>query len=448
MVRIQTKVVMVGNLPLGGGHPVRLQSMTSVPTVNTTATVAQAIRIFEAGADLVRVSVPDKASVPALKVIKKELNAAGFSNPLVADVHFEPKLAIQAARYVEKVRINPGNFGSSLTNLKALESLVKVCKDHGTVIRIGTNMGSLPAGFLKTYGHTPEAMVESTMSFLQMLEDLGHSQTIISLKASQVKSMVKSNILMIRRMSETGTIYPLHIGLTEAGNGLAGRIKSAAGIGPLLSMGIGDTIRVSLTEDPENEIPVSEMIIAYARNSQVAPNTSYDYVYDTSNEETLAIMAAIDAGSSILDIKAEITGTQSVKEQNSGNIRISAPNIKQQEIVESIRQWVLHATGKPSLCTDYIACPACARSSADLEALLNATKNIIGDVAGLKIAVMGCVVNGPGEMADAHYGLLATSKGRIWLYKGGHVIDKDLDQESAPLALCRALQRDGWTVNT
>src|ERR1051325_10738881 len=275
--RFKTRVVMVGEVGIGGDNPIRLQSMTTTDTMNTKATVEQSIRMIEAGCELVRITAPSMNEAKNLENIKKELRAGGFKTPLVADIHFTPNAAEFAARVVEKVRVNPGNYAdrkkfetidySDTSYNEELERirerfipLVKICKEYGTAMRIGTNHGSLSDRILSRYGDTPLGMVESAMEFLRICESENYFDIVLSMKASNPQVMVQAYRLLVHKMMESGRNYPLHLGVTEAGDGEDGRIKSAVGIGTLLEDGLGDTVRVSLTEDPEFEIPVAKML--------------------------------------------------------------------------------------------------------------------------------------------------------------------------------------------
>src|SRR5437868_3361225 len=276
--RLPTKEVKIGDLLLGSYHPIRVQTMTTTDTMDTAATVEQSIRCIEAGAELVRITAPSKREAENLLNIKNELHKRGYKTPLVADIHFTPNAAELAARIVEKVRVNPGNYvdkkkfenieytdasyNEELERIrKRFTPLVKICKEYGTAMRIGTNHGSLSDRIMSRYGDTPLGMVESALEFLRICEDLNYYNIVLSMKASNPQVMVQAYRLLISKMSESGINYPLHLGVTEAGEGEDGRIKSAAGIGTLLEDGIGDTIRVSLTEDPEFEIPVCRDLV-------------------------------------------------------------------------------------------------------------------------------------------------------------------------------------------
>lgn len=276
--RYKTRVVKIGDVPLGGNYPIRTQSMTTTDTMDTKATVEQSIRIIKAGADYVRITAPSVKEAENLPIIKRELRARGYNTPLIADIHFVPKAAETAARNVEKVRVNPGNYAdrkrfkvfevtddmykSEIDRIyKEFSPLVKICKQYGTAMRIGTNHGSLSDRIMNRYGDTPMGMVESALEFVRICEDLDYHEIVLSMKASNPKVMVQAYRLLVSRMEEEGMNYPIHLGVTEAGDGSDGRIKSALGIGSLLEDGIGDTIRVSLTEEPEFEIPVCRKLV-------------------------------------------------------------------------------------------------------------------------------------------------------------------------------------------
>ncbi|MBE0646674.1 MAG: (E)-4-hydroxy-3-methylbut-2-enyl-diphosphate synthase [Bacteroidales bacterium] len=428
--RFPTRVIRIGNIPMGGSNPIRVQSMTNTDTLDTKGTVAQALRLIEAGCEYVRISTPTVKDVENLKEIKKAIRAAGFTTPLIADVHFNPKIAEIAATIVEKVRINPGNYvrgtrdegrrtkdegrgtkdegrgtkdegrgtkdegrgtrdegrGTKDEGIRKSEvvvrssdqqyldelsfrlaPLLKICRDHGTAIRIGVNHGSLSERIMERFGDTPEGMVVSALEFARICEDQGFRNLVLSLKASNTRVMIQSNRLLVERMKQEGMDYPLHLGVTEAGTGEDGRLKSAVGIGSLLADGIGDTIRVSITEDPEHEIPV-----AYG---------------------------------------------------------------------------ILQATGVRITRTEYISCPTCARTLFNIQESVQNIKERTGHLTGLKIAVMGCIVNGPGEMADAHYGYVGAGKGKVNLYKGQELVEKNVDEASAVEALIDLIKEGGdWQV--
>lgn len=381
--RFPTRVVHIGNTPLGGNYPVRVQSMTNTDTLDTRATVEQSIRMINAGCEYVRIAVPGERETENLRSIRDELRRRGFDTPLIADVHFNPRLAEIAATIVEKVRINPGNYmdkkagKAEWTEQEYREELEKIsgrllpllniCKEHGTAIRIGTNHGSLSGRIMARYGDTPSGMVESTLEFARICRSHGFHNLVLAMKASNTRVMIAANRLLVDKMKEEGLDYPIHLGVTEAGAGEDGRLKSAIGIGSLLADGIGDTIRVSITEDPEFEIPV-----AYG---------------------------------------------------------------------------ILQATGVRITRTEFISCPSCARTKFNIQQTLEEVKQHTGHLKGLKIAVMGCIVNGPGEMADAHYGYVGAGEGKVMLYKGQTLVKKDIPEETAVEELIRIIRESGDWVD-
>ncbi len=373
-----SRQIHIGHLTLGGGAPVRVQSMTNTDTMDTRATVEQALRMVEAGCELVRITAPDVKAAENLGRIKEELLRRGCEVPLVADIHFNPKAAEVAATLVEKVRVNPGNYTDRNTGKleftdqeyndelkrigERMASLIDICKRHHTAMRIGTNHGSLSERIMSRYGNTPEGMAQSALEFAQVCEAQDYHDLVFSMKASNVKVMVDSTRLFVQKMRALGMDYPIHLGVTEAGDGIQGRLKSAAGIGALLLDGIGDTIRVSLTEDPDAEMPIA---------------------YD-----------------------------------------------------------ILQAVGARITQTEYIACPSCGRTQYDIQRALKEIKAKTKHLVGVKIGVMGCIVNGPGEMADADYGYVGSGRGKITLYKGHEIIKRDIDQKDAVDELVHFIEQD------
>lgn len=374
-----SRQITIGNLTLGGGAPVRVQSMTNTDTMNTQATVEQTLRLVEAGCELVRITAPDVRAAENLYNIKNQLAKRGCTVPLVADIHFQPLAAETAAAIVEKVRVNPGNYTDRNTGKtrfseqeyadelkrigEKMSRLIEICKQHDTAMRIGINHGSLSERIMSRYGNTPEGMAQSAIEFAQVCREQDFHKLVFSMKASNVKFMVQSTRLFVQKMQALGMDYPIHLGVTEAGDGDQGRLKSAAGIGALLLDGIGDTIRVSLTEDPVAEIPVA---------------------YD-----------------------------------------------------------ILQAVGARISQCEYIACPSCGRTQYDIQEALQRIKARTQHLKGLKIGVMGCIVNGPGEMADAHYGYVGAGAGKITLYKGREVMRRNIDQADAVEALVQLIRDNG-----
>ncbi|MBX2862311.1 MAG: (E)-4-hydroxy-3-methylbut-2-enyl-diphosphate synthase [Leptolyngbyaceae cyanobacterium MAG.088] len=385
IIRRKTRPVPVGNVIIGGGAPVVVQSMINEDTLDIEGSVAAIRRLHEIGCEIVRVTVPSMAHARALATIKEKLAASYQLVPLVADVHHNGmKIALEVAKHVDKVRINPGLYvfekpSDSRTEYteeefdaigekikETLEPLVVSLRDQNKAMRIGVNHGSLAERMLFTYGDTPEGMVESALEFIHICESLNFHNLVISLKASRVPVMLAAYRLMAKRMDELGMSYPLHLGVTEAGDGEYGRIKSTAGIGTLLAEGIGDTIRVSLTEAPEKEIPVCYSI--------------------------------------------------------------------------------LQALGLRKTMVEYVACPSCGRTLFNLEEVLHKVRAATNHLTGLDIAVMGCIVNGPGEMADADYGYVGKTPGYISLYRGRKEI-KRVPEDSGVEELINLIKTDGRWVD-
>ena len=407
-MRLQTKAVKVGNIYIGGDNPIVVQTMCNTHTSDVEASVEQCVRLYEAGAQLIRLTVPSMAQVESLREIKSALRERGIDTPLVADVHFSSDIAIAAAKVVEKVRINPGNFHKDHDKAKEqFAKLVEVCKEYGTAIRIGLNHGSLGDRITNLYGNTPLAMKEAVMEWLKMCSDNAFNNVVVSLKASNTYVMTEAYRLLAAEMQKTGTVYPLHLGVTEAGNGDSGRIKSAVGISVLLSEGIGDTIRVSLTEDPENEIPVARYLAdRYGRklhSSMVSlklNGKTAEAEYFCEDREKLLLDVSCDFGRLLLDKELDelvIKGTDEAE-----------------YIVDEVMQAARRRFYRP----EYIACPGCGRTMYNLEAAFEEVKKRTSHLKGLVIAVMGCIVNGPGEMADADWGYVGEGNGKVSIYKG------------------------------
>ncbi len=625
--RLKTRVVHIGDVPLGGDYPIRVQSMTTTDTMNTKATVEQSIRMIEAGCEYVRITAPSIKEAQNLSEIKKELRKRGYNTPIIADIHFTPNAALEAARIVEKVRINPGNFAdrkkfqeieytdqSYNDELERIHDrfspLVKVCKEEGCVLRIGSNHGSLSDRILSRYGDTPLGMVESAMEFLRICEDYNYHEIVLSMKSSNTRVMVQAYRLLVNKMDAEGMNYPLHLGVTEAGEGEDGRIKSAVGIGTLLEDGLGDTIRVSLTEEPEYEIPVAKSLVdRYAHRKEhekIAVKTDFDlspfeyqprktnsvlniggdnvprvmadlalepqinrdtltqlgyqyfeaedkwgigdfacdyifinkmklnfnlpgtlgvvqaysvwkdnklpqhypqinateylekssfhsqlnFIYitledlteklitklkndptavlliDTYNEhgmaeqrrlfmelisencqipviigkaygdvtpENLQLYSAIDLGALLVDGLGD-------------GVFIAAENCGSLEQVNQTAFGILQASRTRISKTEYISCPSCGRTLFDLQETTALVRNRTSHLKGIKIGIMGCIVNGPGEMADADYGYVGTGVGKISLYRGQNVVQANLPMEEAVDALIDLMKEDGVWV--
>jgi (E)-4-hydroxy-3-methylbut-2-enyl-diphosphate synthase len=641
MKRLVTREVKIGNRIIGGNHPIRIQTMTTTDTMDTNATVAQTVRCIEAGAELVRITAPSKKEAENLQAIKDALNKLGYVTPLVADIHFTPNAAEIAARIVEKVRVNPGNYvdkkkfeqieytdeeyNEEIERIRErFTPLVIICKEHGTAMRIGTNHGSLSDRIMSRYGDTAIGMVESAMEFLRIARSLDYHQIVLSMKSSNPQVMIEAYRLLVKHMqTEFNECYPLHLGVTEAGDGEDGRIKSAIGIGTLLSEGIGDTIRVSLTEDPEFELPVCRNILAMfdanlmsdvrcsmSGNSQTSNHelrlpsiehrTSYIVISDTSKIPILTptdfelfgytynatddkwnisdqaadyvfcnevpkfnlpgnigvltyyqqwlpnnmnkqcyplfdILQYIEQGQYVhhetknfvmmdanpnaypnnvredifTQLKNDISFIlclSSTRKQAIEDIRNLAYELKQYEInnpiviitdnssdsldkalihysveagslllenilqgvcfgyqfgdtnfsdieirnhistLNSISFGILQATRKRISKTEYISCPSCGRTLFDLQETTAKIRAVTNHLKGVKIAIMGCIVNGPGEMADADFGYVGSGVGKITLYKNKDIVKRNIDSEVAVDELINLLKENGAWV--
>ncbi|MDR1847240.1 MAG: (E)-4-hydroxy-3-methylbut-2-enyl-diphosphate synthase [Bacteroidales bacterium] len=381
LTRRQTSTVNVGSVGIGGNNPIRIQSMTNTDTMNTVATAQQVMALADVGCELVRITASDTKSAENLYNIRNLLVQKGYDIPLIADIHFNPKAAEIAASIVQKVRINPGNYTDRPSNTvslteeayngelqrikERLHPLIEICKRHNTAMRIGTNHGSLSQRIINRYGNTPFAMAHSAMEFVRICKTLKYESLVLSMKSSNVRIMNLATRLLVSMLDKDGLNYPIHLGVTEAGEGEDGRIRSAIGIGSLLCLGIGDTIRVSLTEDPVAEIPVAQSIL------QAAACRTY---------------------------KAEI-----------------------------------------------ISCPSCGRTRYDIQRAVKEVKNRCEHLKGVKIAVMGCIVNGPGEMLDADYGYIGSLEGKVHLYRKGELAFANVEEAKAIDILLEMIDKDKKT---
>ena len=620
--RFKTREVKIGNIGIGGSNPIRIQSMTTTDTMDTIATVEESIRMIDAGCELVRITAPSKKEALNLKNIKEELAKKGYNTPIIADIHYTPNAAEIAATIIEKVRVNPGNYADKkkFENIEYTDAtynseidrirekftpLVRICKEQGTAMRIGTNHGSLSDRILSRYGDTPKGMVESAMEFLRICRDEDYHEIILSMKASNTRVMVQAYRLLVAEMIKEGMDYPLHLGVTEAGEGEDGRIKSAVGIGTLLADGIGDTIRVSLTEAPEFEIPVAQNLLkhfeAIGEHDSIEkitknPLHSFDYKRRKTNEVlnigggnvpivmadfclkekiTAASFFALGSNYSVPldkwnltdmaadyvfvgnhDLDFEVPGTLGViynykkwvehkkgypfltindyldeeeiseklnivyvclsdlceelfaklktdttavlmidsynenglAEQrklftelmNNGiktpviigraygdlseeqlqlsassdlgallldglgdGIFIAAENCGSYQSINSLAFGILQASRTRISKTEYISCPSCGRTLFDLQETTAKIRKETDHLKGVKIGIMGCIVNGPGEMADADYGYVGTGKGKITLYKEQTVVEKNIAEEKAVSALIDLIKKNG-----
>ena len=444
----------VGSTPMGGDNPIRIQSMTTTNTMDTEACIQQAIRIIEAGGEYVRLTTQGTREAENMKNIRDGLRHRGFLTPLVADVHFNAKVADVAARCCEKVRVNPGNYVDPGRTFKHLEytdeeyaeelkkierqfvPFLDICKANHTAVRIGVNHGSLSDRIMSRYGDTPEGIVESCMEFLRICRRQQFNDVVISIKASNTVVMVQSVRLLVKTMDSEDMHYPLHLGVTEAGEGEDGRIKSAVGIGALLTEGIGDTIRVSLSEEPEAEIPVARQLVdsieacAQLRReaeARIADDTLTLTIADT-HWPSLQLKAAMAAGAPLIDKRAHRLIIR--------NDAFPAAQLKQ------LADDILQAARIKFTKTEYISCPGCGRTLYDLRATIARIKAATQGMAGLKIGIMGCIVNGPGEMADADYGYVGAARGKISLYRGKQCIAKNIPEADAVERLLQLIRSD------
>lgn len=553
--RRHSSTVQIGNVPLGGDNPIRIQSMTSTSTLDTDASVAQCRRIFDAGADYVRLTAQGVREAHNIGEIRAALHAAGYTKPLVADIHFNPKAAFEAAATTDKVRINPGNFVDAARTFKKLEytdeeyaaELVKIrravvpflaiCREHHTAVRLGVNHGSLSDRIMSRYGDTPAGMVESAMEYLRIFREENFNDVAISIKASNTVIMVETVRRLVAEMDREDMHYPLHLGVTEAGDGEDGRIKSAVGIGTLLAEGIGDTVRVSLSEEPELEIPVARKLVDYitAREghapisgcfakayNRIAPERRPTNAVGSIGGQNVPVVAtalspadvaaiatkpdfflsdvnwkAVDAsakaeGFSDDDVllltshhanpvgeieafihrlwdngcKAPVVVRMSYDDANEEDVQVKAgadfgalllnglvdgivldaPNLPNNADAVAYSFGILQAARRRTTKTEYISCPSCGRTLYDLQHAVKEIKAATSHLKGLKIGIMGCIVNGPGEMADADYGYVGAAVGKVSLYKGKECVERNVPQDVALTHLIDLIKANGdWT---
>jgi len=439
--RRKTTNIQVGNIFIGSDYPIRVQTMANTSTNDIDGSVDQARRCIEAGAELLRFTTQGLREVESLREIHAQVLTAV---PLVADVHFQADVADAAAQVVEAVRINPGNYSKDASKLEErFIHLLDICREHETAIRIGVNHGSLSERMMDKYGDTPQGMVESVMEFLRIAVAQHFQDIVISVKASNTRVMVETVRLLVKTMDREHMAFPLHLGVTEAGEGEDGRIKSAVGIGALLADGIGDTIRVSLSEAPENEIPVARDLVDYFTDedsvrydgsvtAEVLDNIggSAEIRYSSYEEdwELFCLQAAAECGRLLWDYKAT-------------ELTLVNPNFSETKL-NFLSKDILQAARVRIYKTEYISCPGCGRTMFDLEQTIRKVKDATAHLTGLKIAVMGCIVNGPGEMADADYGYVGAGRDRISLYRGKECILKNIPQEEAVERLLELIEHD------
>ena len=511
--RRPTREVMVGNVGVGGDNPIRVQSMTTTLTKDVDATVEQAIRLVDAGCEIVRVTTPTVQDAKALGDIRSRLRRKGINVPLVADIHFSPAAALEAADHADKVRVNPGNYADSrkfavreytdeeyLAELRRIEErfapLVLKCKARHVSMRIGTNHGSLSDRIMNRYGDTPEGMCESALEFVRICEKHGYQDVILSMKASNPKVMIAAYRLLAARMDELNMAYPFHLGVTEAGNGQDARIKSAIGIGSLLADGIGDTIRVSLAEEPEAEVPVAREIVrrfGVGSGEALPPPPGDAFHYHRRVTSTLqgvggrSVVAVVGA-SSVADMAEPVAGALVARggtaaelirrgrelaavRTSSAPIHLAIENADvieasvglgsllcdgigdsvqvaagSPEAADALAMNILQASGTRLSRTDYVACPGCGRTLFDLQTTTDRIKSTTAHLPGVRVAVMGCIVNGPGEMADADFGYVGSSPGKVNLYVGKELVSRNVPTDEADQRLIELIKEHGRWV--
>lgn len=543
--RRPTSVTRVGRVLIGGDNPVRLQSMNNTSTMDTTGSVAQALKIAAAGADIDRLTAQGVREAANLGEIRRALREAGCDMPLVADIHFNPKAAFEAATQVEKVRINPGNFVDPGRTFRKIEftdeeyarelqkiadtfvPFLRLCREHGTAVRIGVNHGSLSDRIMSRYGDTPAGMVESAMEFLRVAVKEHFTDIVISIKASNTVIMVETVRRLVRAMDAEDMHFPLHLGVTEAGDGEDGRIRSAVGIGTLLAEGIGDTIRVSLSEPPEDEVPVARELADYCASRAAAPAVEGEYApefnpvepqrrptvtvgavgggqvpvvigydaIDSSREFRISanslrrllddpreynrldgrfivltshhsnpvadlhsaihklwsrglenpVVVSLDYGDTPAEttvIRASADFGALLLDRIADGIEIKSATLNADER-NRLALGILQATRTRITATEFVSCPGCGRTMFDLQETVARVKSATACYPGLKIAVMGCIVNGPGEMADADYGYVGAGVGRVSLYRGKQLMEKNIPSDEAVERLIALMKADG-----
>lgn len=436
-------VVKVGDVIIGDNDHIVVQTMCNTATQDIKASFDQCVKLSNAGAELIRLTTQSIKEVEALKEIKKRLRRTGIFTPLVADVHFSAEVAFAAAEVAEKVRINPGNFAKDHNLAMAqFSKLIKICKKQGTALRIGVNHGSLDDRIIEKYGDTSNGMKESAIEWINMALDNGFDQIIISLKSSNTRVMVDAYRLLYAEFEKSGVAFPLHLGVTEAGNGEYGRIKSAVGIASLLSLEIGDTIRVSLTEDPINEISVARFIADYfiqrkakfiSQPLELMGNNPVicKKLYNCKSWEEFILSASCDLGPLLLDKKiddADITLVCKEKFEKKDILRFH------DDLLQASRR----IFSKP----EYIACPGCGRTMFNIESVFNEVKRRTSHLKGYNIAIMGCIVNGPGEMADADYGYVGEGRNKVCIYRGKIPVYRSVPEKEAIDKLLEIIEED------
>ena len=459
-LRRTTTTTTVGSLQIGSEYPIRIQTMANTSTNDINGSVAQAQRCIEAGAELLRFTTQGLREVESLAQIHEAIQNSKFlihNCPLVADVHFQSDVADAAAKVVEKVRINPGNYIDPARKFKQIDyteeeyqaelerlrnrfvQLLNICKEHQTAIRIGVNHGSLSDRIMSRYGDTPEGMVESCMEFLRVAVAEDFKDIVLSIKASNTCIMVTTVRLLVWQMAEENMAFPLHLGVTEAGEGEDGRIKSAVGIGALLADGIGDTIRVSLSEAPEKELPVAQALVNYFADEQ--QSIRYKHSTQLKIENNTIFFANEDTDWSLFQLHAAAECGRLLWDYNCNELVLNNNHFSTEDLIRLSKD-ILQAARVRMYKTEYISCPGCGRTLFNLEETIAKVKAATEHLQGLKIGIMGCIVNGPGEMADADYGYVGAGRDKISLYRGKECVLKNIPQEEAVEQLLKLIEQD------
>ncbi len=441
---MKTLTAQVGSVLIGSGHPIVPQTMCNTHTYDVEGTVRQCIRMKEAGAGLIRITCPGLTDVPYMKEIRDQLRSEGVDTPLVADIHFSSATAIAVAPFVEKVRINPGNFHKDHAEAcRQFAELVGVCRQYGTAVRIGLNHGSLGSRITDLYGNTPEAMAKAAMEWLELCIANDFYNVVVSLKSSNTIVMVQAYRLLAEAMQQRGVVFPLHVGVTEAGNGDSGRIKSCVGISSLLSEGIGNTIRVSLTEDPVAEIPVARYLADRydGRTGSSMTNLQLEgrkavATYAAPSRERLLLDAACDFGKRLLDRELDDVEFQGTYLDSDGK----AVPVEKDGFGAYLTDELLQAARRRFYKPEYIACPGCGRTMYNLQETFEQVKARTGHLKDVVIAVMGCIVNGPGEMADADWGYVGEGNHKVSIYKGKEPVLRHVPDTEAVDTLVRLIE--------
>ena len=446
MERNKTLTVKAGKICIGSDYPIVVQTMCNTHTSDIEASVAQCIELYKAGSQMIRLTVPSIKDVDNLAEIKKRLHSQGIDTPIVADVHFSSEIAIAVAAVADKVRINPGNFHRDHEKAKAqFTKFIEVCKANDTAVRVGLNHGSLGERITNLYGNTPEAMKEAAMEWLEMCIDNDFYNVVVSLKASNTLVMVEAYRLLSAAMKKRGVVFPIHIGVTEAGNGDAGRIKSIIGTSTVLSEGIGDTIRVSLTEPPVNELPVAQYLAdrydGKLHSSMIGIKVEGKKAvaqYAAPSKERLLMDASCDLGKRLMDYELdEIKLTGFYTDQEGNKIELDGS-----DYASYLEDEIMQASRRRFYRPEYVACPGCGRTMYNLEETFNKVKERTKHLKGMVIAVMGCIVNGPGEMADADWGYVGEGNHKVSIYKKKTPVLKHIPEDEAIDKLIELIEND------